>query len=220
MKPSTQLALLIAPALAAGLFFAWVRLRSELGEESEPALTIGGEPRTHRVSEETLAASRLQVGRMAAPFRRAATDGRAHELAAELERGPVVLTFIQRECPCSVAAQPFFNRLAAAYRGATFLGVIDAEEATARRWATTQRVGYPLLLDPDLELVQACGVENSAYVVVVDPAGRIAAYWPGFSVGMLNDLSAVLARLTASAEQAIDTTEAPVELYTGCPYLF
>ena len=130
----------------------------------------------------------------------------------------MVLTFIKIGCPCSEAAQPFFNRLRAAYPHARILGVIDGDLGPANLWAKKIRVSYPLLLDPNLQLVRAYGVENSAYVVLVDQKGQIVMHWPGYCASMLQELGATLALLTRSAVRPIDTVDAPVEFYSGCPY--
>jgi hypothetical protein len=75
-----------------------------------------------------------------------------------------------------------------------------------------------VLLDPDLKLVRSFGVENSAYVIVVDRHGRIAMHWPGYSASMLQQLGAALASMTGTPFRPIDTLDAPADLYTGCPY--
>src|SRR5208337_4269472 len=58
------------------------------------------------------------------------------------------------------------------------------------------RVSYPLLLDPNLQLVRAYGVENSAYVVLVDQKGQIMMDWPGYSASMLQASSTPGALMT------------------------
>ena len=46
--------------------------------------------------------------------------------------------------------------------------MIDGELGPAKLWSGKIRASYPSLLDPDLKLVRAFGVENSAYVVLID----------------------------------------------------
>ena len=96
--------------------------------------------------------------------------------------------------------------------------MIDGDLGPANLWAKKIRVSYPLLLDPNLQLVRAYGVENSAYAVLVDQKGQITMHWPGYCASMLQELGANLARLTGSAVRPIDTVDAPVEFYSGCPY--
>ncbi len=211
-------------ALAAGLFYGWARLRSELPAEPTPGFEAGlsdlGDLETkHLVSEETLRNKQALIERKAQTFHLPATDGQSYDLAELLGRGPVVLTFIKLGCPCSEAAQPYFNRVRAAYPRTTFLGVIDADEPVAQSWAARHHARYPLVLDPDLTVVRGFEAENSAYVVVIDRQGRIAAYWPGYSAGMLLELGETLARLSQVEQVELDVSDAPAELYTGCPYM-
>ncbi len=158
------------------------------------------------------------VFRQAPAFTLKATDGAEYSLGKLIREGPLVLTFIKIGCPCSEAAQPFFNRLRVAYPHARILGVIDGDLGPANLWAKKIRVSYPLHLDPNLQLVRAYGVENSAYVVLVDQKGQIMMHWPGYCASMLQELGASLSRLTGSAVRPIDTVNAPVEFYSGCPY--
>ena len=173
---------------------------------------------SHVVTVPMADASREMVGRAAPAFAKSTTDGEIHRLDALLRRGPVILTFIKQGCPCSEAAQHFFNALHDAYPGTSIRGIIDVDADAAKRWATRFGVTYPLLLDPGEELVRAYGVENSAYVVLIDPRGRIAKHWPGYSQSMLRDLGALMAGMTGSAEKTLDLADAPTEMYTGCPY--
>jgi peroxiredoxin len=201
-----------------GCFYAAARLRPRSGGADAVELTTIEETTKHVVTKEMTEASKVMVDRTAPAFQAAAVDGRTYRLDELRRRGPVVLTFIKAGCPCSEAAQPFFNRLAAAYPDAGFFGVIDVEADKASRWAERFRIAYPLLLDPVCQIVRAYKVENSAYVVVVDADGRILKYWPGYSSGMLQELGSTLAKSTGSAEQAIDVADAPDQEYSGCPF--
>jgi hypothetical protein len=145
-------------------------------------------------------------------------DGKNHVLTDLLRRGPVVLTFTKVGCPCSEAAQPYFNRITSAYPQVTFLGVVNAEAGPATLWTGKLNTAYPHLLDPELNLVRAYGVENSVYVILVDPQGQIAEHWPGISQEMLRKLASGLARLVNTSEKVLDFSEAPEELYSGCPF--
>ena len=204
--------------LVLSIFYAWFRLSSELGNREEPAIIISEQTTKHLVTPKMAEASRGMVSRQAPAFTLKATDGAEYSLSKLIHDGPLLLTFIKIGCPCSEAAQPYFNRLQAAYPHARILGVIDGGLGPANLWASKIRPSYPLLLDPDLRLVRAYGVENSAYVVLVDQKGQIMMHWPGYSAPMLQELGATLARLTRSAVRPIDTLDAPVEFYSGCPY--
>ncbi|WP_165067820.1 peroxiredoxin family protein [Paludisphaera rhizosphaerae] len=211
-------AALCAAVLFVGGLYAWARIHRDPGGPTPGELVILESTPKHLVTKEMADASRAMVSRPAPPFVASALNGDRVELAERLRRGPVVLTFIKAGCPCSEAAQPFFNQLDKAYPGVEFLGVVDVEGGPAQRWAERLRIAYPMLTDPDLKIVRDYGVENSAYVVVIDRQGRIVKHWPGYSTGMLRELGATLAALSGTAEQPLDVSQAPDEEYSGCPF--
>ena len=136
-----------------------------------------------------------------------------------IKSGPVVLVFIKDGCPCSVSAEAYFNQLHAAYRGKIrFVGVIDGDPKTARKWGAIQGVPFPIVPDPKLDLMQSYGATNSAYVALIDRAGRIEEFWPGYSVSMLRDLNSKMSKLAHLETESIETPDAPEDLYSGCPF--
>ncbi len=209
---------IVLPVAALGGFYAWARLRSEMGGADASELAVKEAPERHLVPERRFVASEAMIERKAPNFEAMGTDGTFHGLEESCRNGPVVLTFVKDGCPCSEAAQPFFNRLRTAYPHAEFFGVIDAPKETAKRWASKFHIAYPVLLDPGCGIIQAYHVENSAYVVLVDAKGRILKHWPGYSSGTLRELGATLATLMGTPEQPIDVADAPGEPYSGCPF--
>ena len=173
----------------------------------------------HPVTPAMRAEAGAMAGRPAPTLALVGTDGAAHSPAgAACDRAAVVF-FIQDGCPCSEAADPHFRRLRDAYGDrAAFLGVIDADLATARDWAARHATPYPILADPRRELIAACRVGRSASALLVAPGGRVEALWPGYSAGMLAEVGARLARRAARAEVPLDTRDAPRELTAGCRF--
>jgi peroxiredoxin len=156
---------------------------------------------------------------IAPAFRAEATDGKIYGLEDATSEKPLVLTFIKDGCPCSEAAEPFFDRLFAAYRDEIrFLGVIDADVSRAKEWAKQNLVPYPILADPESRIVHNYKAESSAYVALVSKDGTIEKLWPGYSAQMLNDASQRLARLSGGEPKPVNTSDAPAEMTTGCPY--
>ena len=134
-----------------------------------------------------------------------ATDESLYDIKELTKDGPVVLVFIKDGCPCSEAAQPFFNLLFDAYgKHARFFGIFDGDVTVARKWAKHNLVGFPILSDPDLRTVHEYKAENSAYVALIAKGGRIEKLWPGYSAEMLADAAARLARLTGFIAKPID----------------
>ncbi|MDG3008325.1 peroxiredoxin family protein [Paludisphaera mucosa] len=210
------LALLILASATVGGLYAWARVRSAMPPEGSQLVLI--EEAKHLVTPDMAESSRAMLDRPAPGFAKRATDGETHRLDEMLGGGPVLLTFIKKGCPCSEAAQSFFNQLHAAYPKVSMWGVIDQDLEKAKEWAGRFHVPYPLLVAPEEDLIHAYGVENSAYSILVGPRGRIAKHWPGYSEPMLRELGSLMAEMTASPEKPLDLADAPLELYTGCPY--
>ncbi|SIO59536.1 Peroxiredoxin [Singulisphaera sp. GP187] len=209
--------LIVLASATFGSLYAMVRLRSELPATEEELVIIEGSTK-HIVTPEMAGASRAMLDRPAPNFSKAATDGKTYRLEEMLRNGLVILTFVKEGCPCSDAAQPFFNELHAAYPRVSIRGVINVAAEPAKRWADKFHVTYPLLLDPNEELVRDYGVENSAYVVLIGSNGEIAKHWPGYSESMLRELGSLTAKMTGSPEKSLSFADAPTDLYTGCPY--
>ena len=210
----------IATLFALAVALAW----SGLWRAHDPA-TAGlapdaPAPRTsHAVTPAMVAASGAMAAREIPDFRAEAPDARALSLREAAADAPVFLSLIKDGCPCSASAQPFYNRLHAAYGArARFLGVIDDDLDSARRWASASRVGFPILSDPASGLARACGAENSAYSALVAPGGRIEVLWPGYSSGILEEAGRRLATLSGVAFRPIRLADAPAEPLSGCPF--
>jgi peroxiredoxin len=198
--------------------YAFARLRAESARR-ELANVPAGLATKHAVTTEMAGRAVAQWHRPAPPFRAMASDGRERELRASLQERPVFLVFIKDGCPCSEAAQPFFNELATRFGGRVeFLGVIDGDVDTARRWADGHQSAFPILADADLALIHAFGAESSAHSVLVDREGEVAGYWPGYSAGYLTEIFRELCLLTSESPGPIDLADAPTEPTTGCPF--
>lgn len=217
MMKQVSIALFVLSVVVVGGLYVWARVHLE-PVEARPSPIVIESPPTHIVTPEMATASRAMVNRPALGFAKPATDGKVHRLEEMLRQGPLLLIFIKEGCPCSEAAQVFFNDLHAAYPQFSIRGVIDVEVEPAKRWAERFDVEYPIVLDPETELVRSYGVENSAYVVLINSQGEIEKHWPGFSEPMLQELNALMAEMTGAVEAKLDLADAPTELYSGCPY--
>ena len=103
--------------------------------------------------------------------------------------------------PAARRPKHFFNVLFYSFgKHAHFFGVFDGSVSKAKKWATQYQAQFPLVSDPDLRIVHEYKAENSAYVAVIAKGGTIEKLWPGYSVEMLADMAAHLARLTGVAE--------------------
>jgi len=210
---------LIALIAAGAGGFAWSRARSIRDATSPVAATPAVEDEKHKVTPEMLRKAEAKARKPAPTFRVADAEGVVVDLAEAVKTGPVVLVFIKDGCPCSTSAEGYFDAIHAAYRGRiTFFGVIEGDAKVARRWGAEHGVPFPILPDPRLELTRSYGATNSAFVAVIDRSGDLAEFWPGYSAGMLRDLSRRASELAGMPEEPIDFADAPEELYSGCPF--
>ena len=209
-------------AMAGSCVYCYILIKT-LGNEAPTTVSAPLEPVRprvkHDVTPEMEFASQRMEGKPAPDF--AAIDGQnlQHRLAMELIRGPVVLVFIKDGCPCSIAAQPYFDRIAQAYSGTVqFLGVVDGSPEVARAWGEKYHVTFPILADPNMEIVSDYNVDSSAHVAFVKQDSTLTRLWPGFSKAMLAELNVIIATTTYSRLRAVNLVDAPTELTTGCPF--
>src|SRR5262245_16625730 len=139
-------------AAAGGLLFAlWL--------SGTPGASGSGAPRfdapkshaqeKHYVTARQLAGANQMLRRVVEGLDLPGGDGR-----------PVVLVFLKDGCPCNVEFEPFFQRVERLYRAeARFLGVIDTPAEVGERYATKQRVPYPVLADPQRRIIRRVGAE-------------------------------------------------------------
>lgn len=146
-------------------------------------------------------------------------DGNNCSLNSLNAKGPLVIAFVQDGCPCSERVQPYLNALNEAYGSRVqFAAIFDADANAARRWAEANGVRFPMLLDPNLDLVRHYDVKGATHIVLVGPDGRISRAWPAFSAGTFRDLGHRLAKATGLHEQSLDLSQLPEIPENGCPY--
>ena len=132
---------------------------------------------------------------------------------------PVVLYFIKDGCPCSQTYEPFIQEFASNYADiAHVVGIIDGDADTARRWSSRYVNAYPIINDPTNATMIRWGATNSAFTALVDKEGRLAAYWPGYSRWMLEEMSQKLAEMAGVPRRRLAVVDAPSQLYTGCSF--
>lgn len=216
----TKAFVLLLPAVTLGAAYGLSKYNATARRPTTgDPLVILSSGRDHVASPEMAAAARSLESKDAPAFRAEAGDGKLYDLRELAEEGPLALFFIKDGCPCSVAAQPFYDGLYKAYgERVRFFAVIDGDGGIARKWADKNRVSFPILCDPELRIVREYKAENSAYFAIIARGGAIERYWPGYSVGMLKEAGGRLARLAGVDPKPIDTAEAPDDLYSGCPY--
>ncbi len=132
---------------------------------------------------------------------------------------PQFIYFVLKGCPCSIEAQPYFNRLYDRYKDKVdFVAVMSSKPADAKDYAGECNVLGPVISDPEKKIIKSYGAVASVYSAVVSPTGAILKMYPGISIDMLNELNSRLAKLANTKEMPFDTAYAPKEYATGCAF--
>ena len=176
------------------------------------------EPTEHPLTPAMVAKVEQQASTPAPAFTTTDIQGHPLSLAVLTTGKPLVLYFIERECPCARDAAPYLAQLQAAYGTAcTVVGVINASREVAQSWAATVGVRFPIIADPSCSLIRAYGAERAVYTTLVAPGGTIVKTYPGYSAETLKELSSSLARLSGVSAPTLNLAQAPQKLIVGCP---
>ncbi|MCX7798960.1 MAG: peroxiredoxin family protein [Fimbriimonadales bacterium] len=211
-----RLVILGVIAFFAPIVIGWITLGYLIARRDRP---IPWElPSRHPVGpKERNLAKRLET-KPAADFDLEGTDGRRHSLGSL--RQPVLLYFINKDCPCSIEAEPMFGRIELAYRGkASVVGVLHGSLQDAKDWANANDTEHLVLADPTGETIRAYGVPRSVYAAVIHD-GRIYRMYPGYSGDMLLEVTQLLAELARTPRKRVDPSYAPKRMTSGCEFVF
>jgi hypothetical protein len=202
----------------------WAALLWLPGREGSPLPTREAAPSPLEVTKHYVTPAQLvECGalteRRIEPFSAAAHDGTRFRWPAAHSPRPLVLVFIKCGCPCNVEFEPFFHRLELAYRDAAdFVGVLDADETSARAYVIHNKVPYRVLADPDRTIITRVEAKNGGYVALIGGDGRLETLWPGWSAKMMQELGRRIAALRGQAERPLEVSDMPKVLTTGCPF--
>jgi peroxiredoxin len=106
------------------------------------------------------------------------TRGVAHSSAEWKGARAILLFFVTTDCPVANSYVPEMNRIHEAYaqRG-VLVWAVQAEtsvpESAVAAYAKDYRYGFPLLLDPEQQLVRLAGATITPQAAVLGPDGRV-----------------------------------------------
>jgi len=176
------------------------------------------EPR-HPVTPEMWKKADGAKGMLAPTFSETDTDGNVQSLDDLTKDGPLFMYFVLDGCPCSIEAEPHYERLSKGFRSkVNFLVVSSAKPEQAKKWKSEFAVPYPVLSQPDLRLMHEYGVTNSVYCLLIGQDKKIIKMWPGYSATMLQEANALLAKSTGEKLSVFDSKLAPKIMTSGCPF--
>jgi len=179
---------------------------------------ISSEPR-HLVTPEMTKFTDGRALKVASAFERTDPFGKQVTIADTTSGRPQFVYFIKDGCPCSIEVEPLFHDLSKRFGDKIdFIGVIDKKDEIARRWHTEMLMPYTVVADPSLEIIKAYGATNSAFSALVSRGGKIVKMWPGYSIGFIKEMNAMMASETGQKAMKIDTKWAPKKAASGCRF--
>ena len=104
-------------------------------------------------------------------------EGKAAKLVDHAGSKATVVVFMQFECPISSEYSTELARLATLYgsKGVNFIGVIpnSDEDDALKKEAREYKIGFPVLHDAKLALVEALGAKITPEVFLLDSKGAV-----------------------------------------------
>ena len=173
----------------------------------------------HPVTPEMWKEANSARGVLAPAFAANDSDGTMVDLAAMAREHPIFLYFVQDGCPCSIEAQPHFERLYQRFRGKVFfVAVSDADPAGAKKWKSEFSVPYSVVPMPSQEVMHLFSVKRSVYSLLIGKGQAIIRMWPGYSADMLKSLNQEMAQAVGEKAKDFDPKLAPIEMTSGCAF--
>lgn len=149
-------------------------------------------------------------GKKAPAFSAKATDGKTHTLKEHLAKGTTFLYFIKEGCPVNHVAAPHVQKLAKAYGDkANLVGVYNGSVSDAKRWAKTYASTYPIIEDPAMKTIRACGAVYSPWLIAVNKDGSVEKVFEGSAPKELEEISKMMAASAGVKQARLDFTGAP-----------
>jgi len=173
----------------------------------------------HPVTEKMQAEAAAMSENRAPDFNEPDVHGARLSLSSLTQDKPLLLFFIDEECPCCVTVHPVVERVREAYRRElNVVGVIDVGGERARKWFEANKPSFPVLQDPDFKLIRAYKAQSAAYMVLVRPGGTIDRVFPGFSRGMIQELGDRVAHLAQVRPRRLKLDDLSEEPVSGCAF--
>lgn len=168
------------------------------------------------VTKDMADAAEKQGAKKAADFSLVGTDGKTYTLTA-LTNKPLLIFFIEKECPCCLGAKYFVDKMKELYGDdVNAVGIINAEGKVAKAWEKTTKPTFTVLQDPGMGTIRAYAASRGVYTTLVAQDGTIDKAYPGYSIEMLQDLSSRIAKLAGVEDKGFESPAAPSVMTSGC----
>lgn len=186
----------------------------------DPSSAILDPSKVHPVTQDMKTAAAQASQKTAPAFEAKDDDGQPISLASLSGGKPVLLYFIEKDCPCCVTAEPFIERFAAAYKDKVQVaGVINSTVPDAHGWRLKNRFPCPVISDPKSEIIKKYEIVTATYSVLINQQGKIELLTPGYSTELIRKLDSAAAKLCGLPDSGrVDTTGAPAKPTSGCAF--
>ncbi len=152
----------------------------------------------------------IPAGTEAPSFEGTTHGGMQVNLEAMLEEGPVFLVFWKEVCPHNPRAMPSFNAMKEAYgEKVQLLGVVRAAPEDTKAWAEKFSSVYPLLPDPDEEVILAYRSAFSIATFQIGQDGKVATVFEGYGQNELTALNQAMAEAAGADPVELDMSRIP-----------
>ncbi len=157
----------------------------------------------------------LVAGDRAPDFSLPRLDGTEWRVEEEATGGPLLLTFIDTDCPTCRLTVPYLKRLSEALgpHGHRVVGVSQNSGPETRALVEAYDVNFPMLLDADLDASRSYDPPTVPALFLVGDSGRIELSAVGFHKG---DLNSVAEKMLSSLGLPVRTV---AELDDGAPVM-
>lgn len=170
----------------------------------------------HPVSDE-VSADAIELRGKAAPDFRLRTASGSEASLSDYRDKPLLIFFVEKQCPCCLGAKVYVERLNALYGDvARTVAILNGTESEAKTWKSATGATFEVLADPDQKAIQAYGAKRGVYTALVTPDGKIDRMFPGYSQPMLEETGTRIAELASIAPRRLEGRKAPPTLISGC----
>ena len=161
----------------------------------------------------------LTLGDPAPDFSLRRLDGTDWRLEEEAARGPLLLTFIETDCPTCRLTVPYLKRLAEVLglNGRRVVAVSQDGAQETRELVDAYDLSFPVLLDKDLDVSRSYDPLSVPALFLVGDGGRIELSEVGFHKGDLNSAAEkMLSGLGLPVQIVADLDDGAPLMKPGC----
>lgn len=211
--------LAIPTTVIAGIyaFVALGNLQRKPVQMDPAAQLVFREGKEHPVTSAMSKAAKELDNVQAPAFEAINPKGERYSLRSLTNGKPLVLFFVELQCPCCKGAKPYIDRIQNYYGDVcNVVGVINAKPEVAQAWSNVIEPQFLLLCDPEMHIIRSFKAERGVYTTLVSQDGRIVKAYPGYSQEMLKDITHKIVHLTRIKLRPMPFQGAPTQMTSGC----